>query len=1080
MLGTVLLLLSLVGIVSARWLALVSHAHTAYMLLCVVVIGYTLYRFILVPVLLLRSEDRLALLIEKRLPGLKDLLISSVQLARDMRNPRRSGLYSHELIGQLFEQTAEKLRDLRVDEIVERGGLRRNAVALVTVIGLFAIFTLISPAYMVQNFKLLFEPQYVPSGLVQPGEAVIGDITLTYRYPTYTGLRPRTIVGSSGDIKALKGSEVEITARGNQTITSAHIVVNESAKMPMVVESQSTIRGKLVVLESGSYRFETIPFGGKSPQKSKLHLITVEDDAYPEAEILAPISGKVVGERDVLRLVYRASDDFGVKEMRLVVGERPGTRGIRKTLRVLKEARKELRGTYRWELSELGLKPGERIPYYLEVVDNDAVSGPKVAKSETRYIEVYSTQKRHDELLSLQDKLLREMIHLLAEKLVNPPKATGTTDELLLQQEVLIERTVNLLVLLDKVLTRMEEDALANYAVYYSLQNMRDMLSQLNDNKERKLEGIERRGPILPVTIINEVQTMQEDEIAELENDIMFLVELLRKQRLDDFLAQDRRVEGMENILANLLNDLEKGETDELKNRITEELRKLEDMIRTMMEKLGKLSSNWGDEFLNLEALKGLAELTFNKDLQEMKDALARGDLEAALKAALNAVDALEKMMAEMGQSAQQYVDSTYSRTLQQMSNLDKRLRELEDGERKLAKKTEELKKNIESRNMEEMNRALNEFFQRQLNRLETMKDYLAQLEKSFEDNPDLKEYSRLEKETDRLLKKRDQAMRSPFMFGSPGAGGFSEEDFTELNEKVRQLNEARSKNPMLDTYEQISKALPNLEEKLLQLKEMLKGQDVKESLNLAKETLRDLRFWDYEVEVGPLGGFQRRGREEPSAEESQEMKEQAGEMLAGARGLNEEMVEDLASVRESFERRRKAGLTPEEKKLFEQLARRQRELEDHAKSLAQSLDKLARGNPSVGSEAGEELNEAQEFMGQAGDKLQDKDGPGALADERESLYRLSQARKKLGESMNRVAKGMMAGGIPMPKYVLRYRDMWSEGGRGFATGDVEIPSEDAYKVPKEFRQDILDAMKKGLPRKYHELNKDYYRKLVE
>jgi hypothetical protein len=54
------------------------------------------------------------------------------------------------------------------------------------------------------------------------------------------------------------------------------------------------------------------------------------------------------------------------------------------------------------------------------------------------------------------------------------------------------------------------------------------------------------------------------------------------------------------------------------------------------------------------------------------------------------------------------------------------------------------------------------------------------------------------------------------------------------------------------------------------------------------------------------------------------------------------------------------------------------------------------------------------------------------------------------------------------------------EGQFGASTEKVEIPSEEAYKVPKEFRQDILDALKEGLPEKYKDLNKDYYQRLVD
>ncbi len=1081
LLGTILLLLLLVGLASAAQLSLIPSGRTGYLILCILITTYISYRYILSPILLLGSEDGLALIIEKRLPVLKDLLISSLQLGRDLEDPRRVQLYSHVLIGALFKQTAEGLKGLKPGDVVERRRLMRNMKGLVAAVTLFAALVVLNPGYIVQRFHLLMEPQYAPSALIQPGTPIIGDITLTYRYPAYTGLKPRTISGSSGDIRVLKGSEVEISARCGQPVTSAAILINGSTRVPMILETPNTIKGSLVALEGGEYSFETLPAGGSSLHRSDSRRIMVEDDGYPEIDILSPRSKKVAGERDVVGLKYYAMDDFGLKEIRLVIGEGPGVEGVKKSLKVMKRAETEYRDSFNWELSTLRLTPGERLAYYLEAVDNDAVSGPKVARSRTQYIEVYGTQKRHDELLSLQDELLKEMIRLLAEELVNRPDATASRDELLLQQETLRDRTINLLVLCDRVLTDMEEDALANYAVYYSLQNMRNMISQLSDSKEKALEETRLRGEILPVSLLNKLQGMQDDEVVEMENDIMFLVELLRKQRLDDLLNQDRNIGGAQKNLTNLLYDLAQGRTDELEAKAMKEMQRLEELMRSMMEKLSKMSSNWGDEFLNLEALKSLTEVTLNKDMQEMREALARGDLEAALKAALSAVNALEKMLAEMEQHAQQYVDSTYSRTLQEMSTLEKQLRELEEGEREVAQQTEKLKKDVQSRAFEEMDKALSGFFERQLGRLEGMNENLSQMEKTFAGNSDLREYSRKEREADRLLKKRNQAMRSPFVFGDSGAGGFGEEEYVELSEKLRELNMARNREPLLDAYDVISKALPEMKERLSQLGEMLKGQDFKESLNLAKETLRGLKFWDYEIEKRSFEEFQRRDEQEgrPS-EESQKMWKDTGERLAGARELNEKMAEDLESVKELFESMKRRGVTQGEAERFEQLAEVQDEVKNQARGLAESMEELAARNPSMGAETGEKMGEAHEFMGKAEGELQDKDGPGALMDERESLYRLSQARKSLGEAMDRVAKGMMSGGIPMPKYVLRYRDRWGDGRSGFAVGEVEIPSEEEYKVPKEFREDILEAMKKGLPEKYHELNKDYYRKLVE
>ena len=129
---------------------------------------------------------------------------------------------------------------------------------------------------------------------------------------------------------------------------------------------------------------------------------------------------------------------------------------------------------------------------------------------------------------------------------------------------------------------------------------------------------------------------------------------------------------------------------------------------------------------------------------------------------------------------------------------------------------------------------------------------------------------------------------------------------------------------------------------------------------------------------------------------------------------------------------------------------------------------------------ASKQLDMASKSMGGANEKLGKQDVQGAIIDERESLYRLAEAKKGMEMAKERIAKGMMGeGGMPMP-VAKPFRGRMDEGQFGASTEKVEIPPEEAYKVPKEFRQDILDAMKEGLPEKYKDLNKDYYQRLVD
>ena len=54
------------------------------------------------------------------------------------------------------------------------------------------------------------------------------------------------------------------------------------------------------------------------------------------------------------------------------------------------------------------------------------------------------------------------------------------------------------------------------------------------------------------------------------------------------------------------------------------------------------------------------------------------------------------------------------------------------------------------------------------------------------------------------------------------------------------------------------------------------------------------------------------------------------------------------------------------------------------------------------------------------------------------------------------------------------------QGGAGRNREKVEIPDAEQFQAPREYRKDLLDAMKQGAPDRYKEQVKRYYEELVK
>lgn len=1084
--GVFFFLLLLVGALLGGLFSYLPEARTAFHIISLIGLFYIIVKVLLIPLFSLLRDEKIALLIEKAYP-LNDSLITSVQLIKDSASPEKASLFSEGLISLHITDTAEKLSKIsfigRLEPI-----LRRNFFALVASASLFIVLVAIYPAYFSKNLAILFNirsqeaiTQEAEKQVTHAPPIIIGDITLSYRYPLYTGLEPKTMASSSGDIKALKGSEVAITATCNQPLISANIIVNETSVIPLKVEKEKAAKGALTLLEGGEYVFEVTPRGtqgepasGKKTIDPVRHRIIVEEDSNPEITINYPRKDLEVNERDTVTLMYNARDDFGLGTISLVVEHKDSKE--RKTLDTFRERELRYSGSYKWSLSEVKLSPGEKLPYYLEVTDNDTISGPKVARSETQYLYVHSAEKKHRELIELQETLLKEMVQLLGDDLVKriADNYEKPKDNLLLTQEAINDRTDHVLNLFAEILDGMRDDSLANYSIYFALENMRDRVREVSFKRRENVRHLLPEGidTLFDKNALDTLQSYQDEEIVEIENDVLFLDELIRKQRLEEIFNAGKEMTDSQNNISNLLDELKKGYKPGMMEKTLKELKAIEELTRQLLEKVSQMSNEIPDEFLNEDALKGIEQEDVASNLKKMQDALSNGDLEGALQAAQRLLTSLQQMMALMQDAATQYADSAYSNMLKEIDKLTEQVDELEKQERELASNTDELKKDVHERMYGKMDEMLKEFFKIQQERLKGMQENMNATKDTLSKDPNLKD----------LLSKPHGGQREAELFERFGEMAIPYPRYDEIwKGEEGESRFVRKRDSFYRNFLSLARKLPKTEERLSQLGEMLEGSDIKESLNLAKEILNTLKDWNANMQRGMKRTKPEKESTEnglPSEEVQEYPEEDVMDKMASAETLNQQIVNDLESLMDTYDTGLQKSLTDSEKGVIDELAKRQGGIQEETDSVRGELDKLLKHSPVVGKQTGDDLNQASSSMGGAKNELNKQNILKGLLGEREALYQLAEAKKGLQDAKERLEKGMMGGGMPFP--MLGFRGRMDEGQMGTSIEKVEIPSEESYKAPKEFRQDIIDAMKEGLPEEYKKLNKDYYKRLVE
>jgi hypothetical protein len=173
--------------------------------------------------------------------------------------------------------------------------------------------------------------------------------------------------------------------------------------------------------------------------------------------------------------------------------------------------------------------------------------------------------------------------------------------------------------------------------------------------------------------------------------------------------------------------------------------------------------------------------------------------------------------------------------------------------------------------------------------------------------------------------------------------------------------------------------------------------------------------------------------------------------------------------------------LPPEAQQQLGELAKKQGELEQKAQGLQQKLAELMQQAPIFPPDAQGQLGESRGHMGEAAAELGNRNPQRGHGEQELALDALARFQKGLEEAAKSQGKGGGGGmGFPFP--------FGSDQGSGEETGDgreasrekVKIPGAEAYKVPEEFRRDLLDAMRQGAPERYKGEVQRYYEELVK
>lgn len=230
--------------------------------------------------------------------------------------------------------------------------------------------------------------------------------------PAYTGLEPVTLDGQT-TIEALAGSRIEIEADLNKPVRTARFASPAGA---IDCELTAPNRARLTWNSpaSGSYVFELVDRDGWENRRTTRYLVKISPDEPPSVKLSLGDIGGAITPQALLPIEAGYSDSYGLSRVGLWV-QRNEDPPLETPIAGFEAGRREMRFEMPYEVSALGLTPGQRLRVFADAADGDP-AGPNVGRSEPIDLRVLAPADLQAELTQRELELRLEFERLISEQ----------------------------------------------------------------------------------------------------------------------------------------------------------------------------------------------------------------------------------------------------------------------------------------------------------------------------------------------------------------------------------------------------------------------------------------------------------------------------------------------------------------------------------------------------------------------------------------------------------------------------------------------------------------------------------------
>lgn len=468
-------------------------------------------------------------------------------------------------------------------------------------------------------------------------EPIVRRWQVSYDYPAYTGIPNFSDSLSYGNIEAYRGTKVTLRIQGNIPLKRASMVFSDASRKDLSPLDETNFITQITLKNPDQWYLEIEDELGRKSRPEEKQIRILPDDP-PQIRIIFPGEDVTLNQNLILPLIISANDDFGLANFSLhyqINTKEPTVINIRSVI-----ANKLYNTDYLWDMSPLGLFPGDVVTYWAEIYDN-APEPQKGVSSRYRarfpsieeiYAEIESQENlRRDELSTALDESekIQERFEQKRRELLQDPEIKWEDkkqlEDILQNQQDLAEQVENIADNFQDLIDKMQANSTLSQDTLQKMMKIQELMQEianddLYDAMRKMEEAMQNVRPEDLRKAMEDFKFSMEDFAKKIEQTLALLESIKNEQAVQKALQISEEIEKMQKALSEKTSDAAQDhhKLAEEQEQIGEKYDNLAQELKALKEQLA------GDP----KASKMLEEL-----LKDMKQSKTDQDMEGSQQA---------------------------------------------------------------------------------------------------------------------------------------------------------------------------------------------------------------------------------------------------------------------------------------------------------------------------------------------------------------------------------------------------------------------------------------------------------------